>query len=131
MGLNYVSISKGGTVIIYDDKPESLAKEAIKILKNKKYRKKLGKEARKSIKYYNNQYLLIKWIKLILSIYKGESHYEILRKQHKEMPQKELLEILKIQVKLLKMRMPIIFNNITTSLFENFTYMKNLNIKSN
>ena len=59
MGLNYVSLSKGGTVIIYDDKPESLAKIAIKILKNKKYRKKLGKQARKSIKYFNNQYLLI------------------------------------------------------------------------
>ena len=74
MGLNYVSLSKGGTVIIYDDNPESLAKEAIKILKNKRYRQKLGKQARKSIKYYDNQYLLLKWIKLILSIYKGESH---------------------------------------------------------
>ena len=129
MGLNYVSISKGGTVIIYDDNPESLAKEAIKILKNKKYRKKLGKEARKSMKYYDNQILLIKWVKLILSIYKGESYYENLRKQHKEMPQKESLEILKIQVKLLKMRMPTIFNNITTELFENLTYIENLNIK--
>ena len=129
MGLNYVSISKGGTVIIYDDNPESLAKEAIKILKNKKYRKKLGKEARKSMKYYDNQILLIKWVKLILSIYKGESYYENLRKQHKEMPQKESLEILKIQVKLIKMRMPTIFNNITTELFENLTYIENLNIK--
>ena len=127
MGLNYVSLSKGGTVIIYDDNPESLAKEAIKILKNKRYRKKLGKQARKSIKYYDNQYLLIKWIKLILSIYKGESHYEILRKEHKGISQKKSLEILKIQVNLLRMRMPKIFNNITTELFENLTYMENLN----
>ena len=129
MGLNYVSLSKGGTVIIYDDSPESLAKEAIKILKNKTYRKKLGKQARKSIKYYNNHYLLIKWIKLILSIFKGESYYENLRKQHKQMSQKESLEILEIQVKLLKMRNPRIFNNMTTALFENFTYIsKFLNI---
>ena len=91
--------------------------------------KKLGKEARKSMKYYDNQILLIKWVKLILSIYKGESYYENLRKQHKEMPQKESLEILKIQVRLLKMRMPTIFNNITTELFENLTYIENLNIK--
>ena len=127
MGLNYVSLSNGGTVIIYDDKPESLAKVAIKKLKNKTYRKKLGKQARKSIKYYDNQYLLIKWIKLILSIYKGESHYEILRKQYKGISQKESLEILKVQVNLLRMRMPKIFNNITTELFENLTYMENLN----
>jgi hypothetical protein len=128
MGLNYVSLSKGGTVIIYDDNPETLSKEAIKILKNKKYRKKLGKQARKSIKYYNNQNLLIKWIQLILSIYKGESHYEILRKQQNEISQKESLEILEIQVRLLKMRKPNTFNNITSTLFENFTYMENLNL---
>ena len=60
LGLNYVSISKGGTIIIYDDKPESLANEAIKILKNKRYRKKLGKEARKSMKKFNNDILLLK-----------------------------------------------------------------------
>ena len=129
MGLNYVSLSKGGTVIIYDDNPESLAKEAIKILKNKRYRKKLGKQARKSIKYYDNQYLLIKWIKLIISIYKGESHYENLRKHQKEISQKESLEILEIQVNLLKIRNPKIFKNITTELFENFTYIENLSGK--
>ena len=49
MGLNYVSLSKGGTVIIYDDNPETIAKEAIKILKNETYRKILGMEARKSM----------------------------------------------------------------------------------
>ena len=129
MGLNYVSLSKGGTVIIYDDKPESLAKVAIKILKNKKYRKKLGKQARKSIKYFNNQYLLIKWIKLIISIYKGESYYENLRKHQKEISQKESVEILEIQVNLLKIRNPKIFKNITTELFENFTYIENLSGK--
>ena len=129
MGLNYVSLSNGGTVIIYDDKPESLAKVAIKILKNNKYRKKLGKQARKSIKNFNNQYLLIKLIKLIISIYKGESHYENLRKHQKEISQKESLEILEIQVNLLKIRIPKIFKNITTELFENFTYIETLSGK--
>ena len=46
VGLDYVSASEEGTVIIYDDSPISIAKEAIKILINDKYRKKLGKEAR-------------------------------------------------------------------------------------
>ena len=46
-GLDYVSTSKGGTVIIYDDSPKSISKIAIKILKNKKYRENLGKEAMK------------------------------------------------------------------------------------
>ena len=128
MGLNYISLSKGGTIIIYDDNPETLAKEAIKVLKNEKYRKKLGKEARKSIKYYDNQNLFIKWVELILSIYKGETHYDFFRRRQKEQSQMDSLEILKIQIKLLKMRMPRYFNNITTELFENFTYLENLNL---
>ena len=125
MGLNYVSIAKGGTVIIYDDKPESLAKEAIKLLKNKIYRKKLGSEARKSIKKFNNELILIKWIKLILSVYKGDLYYEILRKKDKKMPLKESLEILNIQIKLLKMRLSR-FKNLTSQNFQNFSYLENL-----
>ena len=33
LGLDYTSISKGGTVIVYDETPESFAKVGIKILK--------------------------------------------------------------------------------------------------
>jgi len=55
VGLDYISIAKGGTIIIYDDNPISIAKEAIKILKNEKYRKKLGREARKSMKKFKNE----------------------------------------------------------------------------
>ena len=55
LGLDYVSLSKGGTIIIYDELPESLAKESIKILNNLKYRKKLGKEARLSMRKFNNR----------------------------------------------------------------------------
>ena len=38
LGLDYVLIAKNGTIIIYDDTPESLAKESIKILLNKTLR---------------------------------------------------------------------------------------------
>ena len=65
VGLDYISIAKGGTIIIYDDEPQSIANEAIKILKNNKYRKKLGEEARNSMKIYNNDLLFIKWITVI------------------------------------------------------------------
>ena len=37
-GLDYLSLAKGGTIILYDDEPEVIAKEAIKILKNNTYR---------------------------------------------------------------------------------------------
>lgn len=125
LGLDYVSIAKGGTIIIYDDKPESLAKESIKILKNKKYRKKLGKEARRSIKKFNNKILILKWIKLIISVYKGDYYYESLRKQDIKIEKKEALNIIKNQIKLLKLRKKR-FRNITKKQFENFTFMQNL-----
>ena len=46
LGLDYVSISKGGTKIIYDETPESLAKNAIRILNNSLLRSKLKIEAK-------------------------------------------------------------------------------------
>ena len=125
LGLDYVSIAKGGTIIIYDDKPESLAKAAIKILKNDKYRKKLGREARRSVKKFNNKILILKWIKLILSVYKGDFYYELLRKQDIKMEKKEALDIMKNQIKLLQLRL-IRFKNITQKQFENFTFLQNL-----
>ena len=124
LGLDYVSIVNGGTIIIYDDNSFSIAKEAIKILKNEKYRKKLGKEARKSMKKFKNELLLKKWIKLILSIYNGEKYYENLRKKDLKMPIKDSINILKHQVKLLKRRLNFL-KNITIENLENFTYMKN------
>ena len=75
LGLNYISLSKGGTVIIYDESPESIAKESIKILKNYNYRRKLAKEARLSTLKLDNKFLLNKWIKLILSVYKGDIYF--------------------------------------------------------
>jgi glycosyltransferase involved in cell wall biosynthesis len=125
VGLDYISIVKGGTIILYDDKSESIAKEAIKILKDDNYRKKLGREARKSMKKFKNELLLKKWIKLILSIYNGDSYYLNLRKEDEKISENESLIILKKQVELLKMRMPN-FANITVKNIENFTYMKYL-----
>ena len=125
VGLDYISIAKGGTVIIYDDNSETIANEAIKILKDKKYRKKLGKEARKSMKKFKNELLLKKWIKLILSVYNGDKYYLNLREKEKTMPENESNKFLIKQVELLKMRIPN-FKNITIENLENFTFMKNL-----
>ena len=118
LGLNYVSISKGGTIIIYDDKPESLANEAVKILKNKRYRKKLGKEARKSMKKFNNDILLLKWVQLILSIYKGDKYFELLRNKAEKISEDEAINIINSQVKFLQMRLPNL-RNITFNKFIN------------
>ena len=37
LGINYISTAEGGTIIVYDDNPSIIAREAIKILKNDKY----------------------------------------------------------------------------------------------
>ena len=120
VGVDYLSGIKGGTIIVYDDKPQSIAKEAIKILKNDKYRIKLGKEARKSMKKFNNNYTLNKWIKLIFSIYNGKKDYEILRKQSKKIDENSAKKIIKNQINLLKLRIES-FKNLKIREIENFT----------
>lgn len=125
VGLDYISIAKGGTVIIYDDNSITLAKEAIKILKDENYRKSLGREARKSMKKFKNELLLKKWMKLILSVYNGEKYYEKLREQDEKISEKDGINILKKQIELLKKRLPI-FKNITIKNIENFTFMEKL-----
>ena len=67
----YMALAKKGTVIIYDNSPNSLAKEAINILNYEKYRKKLGLEARESMKTIKNNLIADKWTTLLLSVYKG------------------------------------------------------------
>ena len=125
VGLDYISLAQGGTVIIYDDNSISIAKEAIKILKDENYRKKLGREARKSMKKFKNELLLKKWIKLILSIFNGEKYYEKLKEQDEKFSEKDAINIIKKQIELLKMRLPI-FKNITKENIENFTFMQKL-----
>ena len=128
VGLDYVSAAKGGTVIIYDDSPISIAKIAIKILKNKRYRKKLGKEARKNLKRFKNDLLLKKWIELILSIYKGENFYEELRNTESKLSEDESLKIINNQIKLLKLRKKK-FQNIKINDIENLTLIENIGKK--
>ena len=98
---------------------------AIKILINDKYRIKLGKEARNAMKKFNNMILLKKWVKLIISIYKGDNSYEKLRNQDKKISIKDALRIIKNQVKLLKKRNKK-FKNLTFKDIQNFSFMKNL-----
>ena len=125
VGLDYLSITKGGTIMIYDDNSETISKEAIKILKNDKYRKKLGKEARKSMQKFKNIDLLQKWVGLILSIYNGYNYYEIFRLKDKRMPKKEAINILSNQIELLKNRI-LRFQNISINNIINFKFMENL-----
>ena len=127
LGLDYTSISEGGTVIIYDETPESIAKISIKILKNDNYRHKLAKNARNSMKQFNNDLLLIKWVKLILSIYKGDNYFNKLREQDKILSHEKSLYIIDKQIKLLKKRIPI-FHNISNNEIENFSFMEKYNI---
>ena len=127
IGLDYLSISDGGTVIIYDDRPESIAKEAIKILNNNIYRQKLGKEARQSMKKFQNKLLLKRWNQLILSIYNGDNYYQLLREKGPKITEKYAIKIIKNQINLLKRRNKY-FNNITLKDLCNFTKMQNLKI---
>lgn len=127
LGINYVSMINGGTIIIYDDSPKTIANEAINILKNKNYRRKLGKEAKKSMKKYNNKSLLKKWIELILSIYNGDIYYKKLIKKEIKMSDNKAINIIKKQIKLLKIRNKKFFNISFHNLL-NFNFMENLNL---
>ena len=106
-GLDYLTLAKGGTVILYDDEPIAIAKEAIKILKNNTYRQILGKEARESMKIRKNKFIVKKWINLLLSVYNGKAYYNKLSKNTEKLPKEEFDIIFKNQLKLLKKRRPI------------------------
>ena len=80
LGLDYISIADRGIINIYDDSPESISKEAIKILQNDNYKLELGKDSKNSMKKFNNQLLLEKWIKLILCIFLFKKIIEIYSK---------------------------------------------------
>jgi hypothetical protein len=125
LGLDYTSISEGGTIIIYDETPESFAKTAINVLKNNTFRNQLGKEARNNMKHFNNDLLLMKWIKLILSIYNDDYFYNYLREKDEVSSKKKFINILNKQLYLLKKRIPV-FNNININDFENFSFMENI-----
>ena len=125
LGLDYIAIAKGGTVYIYDDSPESLSKKAIILLKNDIYKKKLGLEARLSMKKFNNELVQSKWFKLILSVFNGDNYYQDLRKKDESMDKIDLINIINNQINLLKKR-ELKFINITINNFENYTFLENL-----
>ena len=106
-----------------------MAKEVIKILKNDNYKQNLALRARKSMKKFNNNLLLIKWIKLILSIYNNNEtdvdYYQILRKENIQLKKNDSINILYKQVKLLRMR-DIRFQNITLYNYENYTFLQSI-----
>ena len=131
LGLDYITISNGGTVIIYDDTSETLAKEAIKILKSNNFRKELGKKAKRSMKRFNNELLKLQWIEVMLLIYNGDHYYEHFREErkYKILSEKEAFHIIHNQVKLLKMRDNLTFNNISFENYADFNYMENLKKK--
>ena len=126
IGIDYIAVTEKGIEIIYDDIPEVLAIKSVNLLKNYEYRKILGAEGRKNMKKFNNDLLLIKWIKLILSIYNGEIYFEMLKRNEKQITRNKSLNILKNQINLLKIRKSN-FKNISISDFENFNYMENIN----
>ncbi len=120
-GLDYLALSKGGTVIIYDDTPENIGKEAIKILKDNDYRKKLGIEARDSMKMRKNEIIKEKWIKLLVSIYKGDKYYQELVDSQEKMPQEEIDQILNNQLSIFKHKNNK-FKSITLEQFASFNF---------
>ena len=128
IGIDYITVSEKGIEIIYDDIPELLAIKSVNLMQNYEYRKILGKEGRKNMKKFNNDLLLIKWFRLILSIYNGEIYYEIMKRNEKQMTENHSLYILKNQINLLKIRMPE-FKNINISDFENFNFMEKIKSK--
>lgn len=123
LGLDYLTISNGGTIIIYNDNPETIAKMSLKILRNNIYRKKLGKEARSSMKRISNDLIIKKWNKIILSIYNGDKYYKKLIEKDEKIPKKAAIKLINSQLKLIKKRIKI-FNQTTLEDLLNFTYHK-------
>ena len=122
LGIDYVSTSKGGVIMIYDENPKTIANISIQILKNDTFRKKLGRDARKSMQKYNNEILYKKWVKLILEIDNGDDFYNLLINNSKVINENESIYILNNQAKLLQKRIPNLFN-ITINDILNFSFL--------
>ena len=63
---------------------EALAKETVKLLKNKDYRIKMGKEAKLSLKQFNNADTEKIWEKLFKSLMKGTKYFRQFQKKIEE-----------------------------------------------
>ena len=62
-GKTYLSLNKKGTIIVPHNNPEVMAEEAIKLLKDYKYRINLGKEAKESLKELTIDNIIAMWNK--------------------------------------------------------------------
>ena len=123
-GLDFLALAKGGTIIIYDDNPDTVAKEAIHILKDDNYRKKLGKEARKSMETHKNELIIKKWVKLLLAVYNGNiEFFRELQKSDKnnKLSNEEAEKIINNQFYLLKKRISYL-SNITIDQFKLYSF---------
>jgi glycosyltransferase involved in cell wall biosynthesis len=123
IGLDHLALAKGGTVIIYDDNPNIIAKEAIKIIKNYEYRKILGCEAIESMKQFKNNLIAKRWVELLKVVYKGdEKSFKKLSSNNKDkIKDEEANKILNNQLLLLQKRNPF-FRNITLDKFKLYSF---------
>ena len=119
-GLDYLALAEGGTVIIYDDNPVTLAKEAIKILKNDTYRKRLGNEARKSMEKRTNKLLAKRWVKFHLAVIKDDKESFKELSEH-QLSKEKIKNIMENQLKLIHMRIPEL-KNLTMEQLESYSF---------
>ena len=78
-------------------------------MKDDECRKKLGNEARESMKNLSNEIIVKKWLKLFLSIYNGldpSSFSNLFEESYKRITEEEANIILNNQLNLLKKRIP-------------------------
>ena len=61
----------------------------------------MGEKAKKSMKKFNNNLLLKKWVKLIICIHNGDEEYESLKKQDQILSYRIIIKILNSQIQLL------------------------------
>ena len=121
-GLDYLALANGGNIIIYDDNPDTIAKEAIKILNDDYYRFKLGIEARQSMKNHSNKRLMKKWTKLIMSVFRDDNaSFKKLCEDEYKISDEERDKILNNQFKLFVDRKPE-FNGISFENFVNYSF---------
>ena len=120
--MEYIALINGGTVIVENDFPETIANAAIKIINNEAYRKRLGKEARKSIEKYNNKNILKRWVQIIKAVYKGNEEIQKIINKEEEIDRKYVYKILEKEIARLRIRMPK-YKYLETKNIFNFIYM--------
>ena len=125
LGMEYMTLFKDGTVLVKNDFPETIADAAIKILKDEKYRKKLGKEARKSVAKIKNEMIVKRWVHIIKAIYKGKEKIQKIINEEEKIDKKVVTKILEKEIIRLKIRKPK-YKYLDTKKIFNLTYLCNI-----